>query len=383
MNKIALFAFLVTSILCSCTKKVVEILPTRHVDTIVIQSMDVPYTFGYPATVQGVADFQVIPRVSGTILKQLYKEGSFVKAGQPLYEIDPRPYQTQLAAHEGQLLKDNSALIEYKKILDRNIQLLKIGGVSQQDVDTANINYKNALGQVAIDKAEIENDKLNIRYCMVEAPVNGLISERLVTIGATVTAYQTILTNINSSTDLYINFSVPENDRLELQKGITSNEISIPKDYKFTVSLRLADGFLIESAGTVDFFDTRISLNNGTWSMRANIDNKKIGNQLLSGQFVHITLNGAKFKNAIIIPQSSVFRDNEGSFVYIIGNSGVIEKRPINTGMMLNQLWVINSGLKNGDKVVTDGGMKVMVGESVIVDNVIKQSDQGADLINP
>ncbi|MCC2645834.1 MAG: hypothetical protein K0R94_1612, partial [Burkholderiales bacterium] len=345
---------LITSIaLIGCGNKKKEIkMPPRHVDVEVVRPYNVPYNLDYPGSVQGLADFSVIPRVSGTIFKQLYVEGSMVKKDQVLYEIDKRPFLNQLAADQGQLFKDTAAMVEYKSILDRYTRLYQINAVSKQDIETATISYKSAVGMVQTDKALIAQDKLNIEYCEVRSPVDGVISERQVTIGQMVTAYQTVLNYINSKNSLYILFSVPENDRLVLQRGVDSGKISIPNNLKFDMGLQLADGSMMEKAGMVNFFDTRISLQNGTWNMRGDINNEKLPTKLLSGQFVHVYLTGAKFVNTFAIPQSAVFRDNKGAFVYILGQNNKIEKRIIDTGMMTGILWVINSGLKNGDKVV-------------------------------
>ncbi|MCE2705561.1 MAG: efflux RND transporter periplasmic adaptor subunit [Proteobacteria bacterium] len=371
-----LLAVLLSSIiLIACSNKAKKPqLPEHHVDILVVKPHNVPYGFDYPASISGVTDFQVVPRVNGVIFKQLYKEGTFVKKDQPLYEIDPRPFQNQLKADQGQLIKDQTATKEYKDILDRYMQLYKVGGVSKQDIETATINYKNSFGQVETDKANIENDKLNITYCSVNSPVDGLISERMVTVGTMVTAFQTVLNNINSKTNMYVNFSVPENDRLELQNGIADGKVAVPADYKFMINLQLADGTMLDSVGKVNFFDTRISLQNGTWNMRADVDNSKIQDRLLSGQFVHIYLVGASFSNAIAIPQAAVFRDDKGSFVYIVDNASKIEKLYVQTGVMNGQLWVIDKGLKTDDKVVINGGMKVSVGDKIISDSTTIQN---------
>lgn len=361
-------------VLNGCGKKKPMELPPHHVDVAIVSPYDVPYNLDYPGSVQGLADFPVIPRVSGTIFKQLYKEGTMAKKGQVLYEIDKRPFQNQLAADEGQLVKDTAAMVEYKSILDRYNRLYPINAVSKQDVETATINYKGAVGMVQTDQANITNDKLNIEYCEVRSPVDGLIAERQVTVGQMVTAYQTVLNYINSKNSLYILFSVPENDRLVLQRGIDSGKISVPKSLKFDMALQLADGGIMDKAGLVNFFDTRISLQNGTWNMRGDINNDKLSTKLLSGQFVHVYLSGAKFVNTFAIPQAAVFRDNKSAFVYILGANNKIEKRPVNPGIMTGTLWVIDSGLKTGDKVVVDGGMKVKDGDIVVVDATVDQS---------
>ena len=196
--KKSLIALFVCVAVVGCSKKQKMQLPPHHVDILVVSAHNVPYEFDYPGSVSGVADFQVVPRVSGVLFKQIYKEGSFVKKDQILYQIDPRPFQNQLEADQGQLIKDQTAAAQYKVILDRYTNLYKVGGVSQQDVDTATINYKTATGQLQTDEANIKNDKLNLEYCDVRSPVDGLISERLVSVGTMVSAYQTVLNNINS-----------------------------------------------------------------------------------------------------------------------------------------------------------------------------------------
>ncbi|MCC2625387.1 MAG: hypothetical protein K0R14_1260 [Burkholderiales bacterium] len=378
MKKVLSITAIAAMVLVGCGKEKAVKLPPHHVDVTIVNAYNVPYNIDYPGSVQGLADFSVIPRVSGTIFKQLYVEGTMVKKDQVLYEIDKRPYQNQLAADQGQLYKDTAAMLEYKKILDRYTTLFKINAVSQQDIDTATINYKGAVGMVKTDQAMIAQDKLNIEYCEVRSPVDGLIAERQVTMGQMVVAFQTVLNYINSKNSLYILFSVPENDRLVLQRGVSSGKISVPKGSKFDMALQLADGSIMEKAGWVNFFDTRISLQNGTWNMRGDINNEKLSTKLLSGQFVHVYLTGAKFVNTFAIPQSAVFRDNKGAFVYILGHNSKVEKRNVTPGMMTDTLWVINSGLNNGDKVIVDGGMKVKDGEQVIVDNTSDQSKPAA-----
>ena len=379
MKRTCLLKVIITTVVSSivltgCGSKKPMQLPPHHVDVAIVSPYDVPYNLDYPGSVQGLADFPVIPRVSGTIFKQVYKEGTMVKKDQVLYEIDKRPFQNQLAADQGQLYKDTAAMVEYKSILDRYTRLYAINAVSKQDVETATINYKSAVGMVQTDNGLIAQDKLNIEYCEVRSPVDGLVAERQVTIGQMVTAFQTVLSYINSKNSLYILFSVPENDRLVLQRGIDSGKISVPKSLKFDMALQLADGGIMNNAGLVNFFDTRISLQNGTWNMRGDINNEKLSTKLLSGQFVHVYLTGAKFVSTFAIPQAAVFRDNKGAFVYILGAGNKVEKRNVTPGIMSGTLWVIDSGLKTGDKVVVDGGMKVKDGEQVIVDETIDQA---------
>jgi membrane fusion protein (multidrug efflux system) len=366
--------FIIITLFLSCchNKDIKKIPPIHHVDIKIVSKTQVAYKLDYPATIVGLDDFPVISRVSGILFKQLYKEGSYVKKDQPLYIIDPRPFENQLKINLALKQKDEVASREYKIIYDRYNKLYQIGGVSNQELQTAKINYQNSLSQLNVDIANITNDKLNLQYTTVTSPIDGLISQRMVTVGSTITAFQTVLNNINSKDNLYANFALPENDRLELQNGLDKNTIGIPNNYNFNIDLELADGSTIESAGYVSFYDTRINPQNGTWNMRASINNKALHNKLLAGQFVHIYLNGANYKNVFALPQGAIFQDDKGAFVYVINNDNKVIKKNVITGKMLSDIWIINSGLFDNDKIIINGGMKVSVNDSVVVDNIIK-----------
>lgn len=367
--------------LISCGKKEKPKPPIPHVDVQVANAYDVPYVFDYPGIVQGVVDYPVVPRVSGAIFKQFYTEGTYVKKDTLLYQIDPRPFQYNLNAYQGQLIKDQAAMQNYKIIYDRYQTLYKTNAVSLQDVETALINYKAAEGNVKTDLANIEQEKLNLEYCQVKAPADGYIAERQVTVGDMVTAWQTQLNTINSVNDMYVLFSMPENDRLTIQQGMIESKLSVPSSYKFRIDVELADGSVMQNAGYVEFTDTRISLQNGVWNLRGYVDNKDLRNKLLAGQFVHVYLHGAKFSNAYALPQVAIFRDDTGPFVYLLNSKNEVQKKYVTTGKMVKDLWVVNAGLDSGDKVIVNGGVKVAPGESVIVDKTITTATEVSDVI--
>ena len=374
MKRILIASICVSLAITSCGKKEMPKAPDKHVDIMVTKAHDVPYVFDYPAMVQGVVDYPVIPRVSGAIFKQYYTEGTYVKKDTVLYEIDPRPYQFDLQTYEGNLVRDQAALDNYKLIYERYERLYKINAVSLQDVETADINYKTGLGNVETDKANIAQQKLNIEYCKVLAPADGYISERQVTVGDMVSAFQTTLNQINSVNDMYIMFSMPENDRLNIEQGVIDHKMDVPKGYKFRTDLQLADNTMIKNEGYVQFADTRISLQNGVWNLRAYVDNIDLKHKLLAGQFIHIYLNGAVYKNAYALPQVSIFRDDAGPFVYEVDEQSKIFKKRVVTGKMVGDLWIVDSGLSDGEKVVVNGGLKVNVGDKVTVDDTSDQS---------
>ena len=369
MKKRLLTHLLIVIMIMGCTdKKLVTILP--HVDIQKVHEQPIDYVLNYPAFVQGVVDYQVIPRISGVIYKQYYTEGTQVKKGEPLYQIDPRPFEWQLKAYEGQLIKDKAACENYKIIFHRYRDLYRDKAVSKQDVEVARIKYLGALGNVKTDDANIGRTQLSLRYCLVRSPADGYIAERAVTIGTMVTAFKTVLNKLNSVNQMYLLFSMPENQRLEIEDGVLNQTMSIPENGAFHTDIELANGKIIKDTGAVEFTDTRIALSNGSWNMRAYVNNRFLRNKLLSGQYVTIYIKGIRYLHAFSLPQAAIMHDDTGQFVYVINQNKAV-KRYVKTGKMYGQgLWMIMGGLKNGDLVVTRGNIRINSGQTVIIDKL-------------
>ena len=362
-------------LLQGCGEKAAPPPPPQKVNIQEVRAHDIEYLYEYPGVVQGVVDYPVIPRVSGAIFKQLYKEGSFVKKDQPLYEIDKRPYQFALQTYEGQYEKDLAAVENYKIILDRYERLKKNDVVSVQDINTATINYKAASGNLMTDIANINNAKLNLEYCTVRAPATGHISERMVSEGMMVTAFDTHLNVINSMDSMYAAFSMPELDRLGIENGQLNQLYRVPENLRFGVDLVLADGTRIDAAGTVEFKDVRVTFDNGVWQMRATINNASLTrNKLIAGQFVRVILRNLYVTQSYNIPQESIFRDQESNYVMIEENN-VVHKHRIKAGKYLaDGTQIVEAGLTDGMHVVTNGGVRVTDNDPVTVDQVVKDA---------
>lgn len=364
------FIFLLLSS-CSDAKKTEK--PFSHIDAQIVFSQDIEYRLNYPAMVQGVVDYPVIPRVNGVIDKQYYKEGTFVKKGQPLVQIDPRPFEWDLQSYEGQLIKDKAARDNYQHIFKRYKDLYQYKAVSQQDLDNARIQYLAAVGNVKTDEANIAQTQLNLRYCLVRSPADGFIGERLVTVGTMVTAFQTQLNQINSVNQMYLLFSMPENQRLSLEEGVLNKTIGLPKDDTFRVDIELANGKIIKDVGYVEFMDTRIALNNGAWNLRAYIDNHALKNKLLSGQYVTVYLNGIRYLQVCSLPQEAIMIGDQGAFVYVVNKShhiNIAEKRYVKTSQMFGGQWMIAGGLNKGDVVIIAGNTRINEGDQVVIDHL-------------
>ena len=361
-----------------CGKKPEPPPPIMHVNVQEVHARDIEYVYEYPGVVQGVIDYPVIPRVSGAIFKQLYKEGSYVEKDEPLYEIDKRPYQFALQTFEGQYEKDKAAMDNYKIIYDRYASLAQKDVTSVQEVNTALIHYQAAAGDVKTDLANIDNAKLNLEYCTVRAPASGYISERMISVGMMVTAFQTQLNVINSRDAMYVAFSMPELDRLGIENGALDHILQVPKDYRFRVDLELADGTPVPNAGRVEFKDIRVSFSDGVWQLRATVDNERLPrNKLLAGQFVHVFLRDLIVKQTYAIPQEAIFRDQQSSYVFVL-EADKVKKLRIKAGKwLMDGTQLVDSGLRDGMRVITNGGVRIADGDSVVVDEVTKDKGGG------
>jgi membrane fusion protein (multidrug efflux system) len=375
----ALLALFPLILLTACEKKEAPPDPTMHVNAQQVFAHDVEYVYEYPGVVQGVVDYPVIPRISGAIFKQLYKEGSFVQKDQPLYEIDKRPYLFALKGFEGRYQKDKAARDNYKIIYDRYADLTDRDVTSIQDVNTALINYQAAVGDVMTDLANIDNAKLNLEYCTVRAPASGYISERMISPGMMVTAFETQLNVINSSQAMYVAFSMPELDRLSIENGKLDGLYQVPPEYRFVVDLELADGTLIPKAGIVEFKDIRVSFSDGVWQLRATIDNNRLPrNKLLAGQFVHVYLRNLYVRKTYTLPQEAIFRDHESSYVFV-NEANHARKRRIKAGKyLMDGTQLVDSGLSDGTMVITNGGVRIADNDPIAIDELKNDRDKSA-----
>lgn len=366
-----------------CGKQETPAPPAQHVNVQEVYARDIEYIFDYPGVVQGVVDYPVIPRISGAIFRQLYKEGAPVKKDQPLYEIDRRPYLFALKNAEGQYQKSKAAMENYKIIYERYVRLKRTDVVSEQDINTALINYQAAAGDLATNLANVNNAKLNLEYCTVRAPAAGVISERMISEGMMVTAFKTQLNVINSLESMYVAFSMPELDRLAIENGKLDHLYRIPDDYRFNVDLELADGTTLTDAGRVEFKDIRVSFSDGVWQLRASIDNTQLKrNKLLAGQFVHAYLRGLYVLNTYAIPQEAIFRDRESSYVFL-NDQGKARKTRIKAGKyLMDGTQLVDSGLSDGMSVISNGGVRIEHGDPVIVDETYKDGDGRAAPVN-
>ena len=257
-----------------------------------------------------------------------------------------------------------------------NLQANKVNQPHQQ------VNYQAAAGNLKTSIANVNNAKLNLEYCTVRAPSSGFISERMISEGMMVTAFQTQLNVINSKDAMYVAFSMPELDRLNIENGGINGRYKVPVDYRFTVDLVLADGTPIAGAGKVEFKDIRVSFSDGVWQLRATIQNESLPkNKLLAGQYVHVFLRDLVVLRTYAVPQEAIFRDRESSFVYLLKDNKVLKQRIKAGKYLLDGTQIVDEGLEDGMQVITNGGVRIEAGQQVALETLTRDNDRLKDIV--
>lgn len=337
--------------------------PPPEVSVVVVQPRDLPATFEYVGQIAGVREVEVRPRVSGILEHWNYKEGSRVEAGQSLFTIDPAPFQAALAKTEADLASAEARLSLAARNAVRLKPLWEAKAVSQKDYDDAVAAEEVAAANVKAAQAALTEARLNLSYTRVEAPVSGITSRALKSEGSLVEARQTLLTTISQIDPIHVIFSFTEAEHLKFTRAVSEGRLKLPKDGKFDVKLKLADGSEYAQAGKVDFTDVRVDPNTGTIEARAVIANPK--HLLRPGQFARLKLAGGVRPGAIAIPQRSVLEGPNTKIVMTVNAQGMVEPRPVQVGDWSGEDWVITGGLNPGDQVIVDGIVKARPGSPV------------------
>lgn len=308
---------------------------------IVVKEQPVELKSELPGRTDPTAVSEVRPQVSGIIKERLFVEGSTVKVGQPLYQIDPAPYQ---AAYDSAAATLSSAKIK----ASRYAELLKASAIAPQDNDDAQAAYKLAL-------ANVETARINLAYTRISAPINGRIGASSVTAGALVTANQTAaLATISTLDPIYVDIDQSSSELLALERAAQAGQIDRGGPLTAEVTLTLDDGSVYAEKGKLQFTDVTVDPTTGAVRLRAIFPNPQ--NILLPGLYVRATINEGVDPHGILIPQLAVGRNPKGDpTVLVIDAENTARLREVKTGRAIGGDWQVTSGLKAGDKVIVQG----------------------------
>lgn len=366
---IVLLASLSAAVLAACGRAEGNAnhgMPPAAVSTMVVQAGDVPVTFEHVGQTVGSKEVEVRARVTGILSNRMYGEGTAVKAGQPLFIIDPATFEAQAAAAEAELARARAQHAQSEREAARLKPLVEKRAVGQKEADDAQSNAELAAAAVKSAAARLREAQLNLGYTRVTAPINGLSGRAVQSQGSLVNANETLLTTISQTDPMWIRFFITENDQLRWSRAAAEGRLALPKDNGFVVTVRLADDSELPRKGTINFADPRVNHNSGSYEMRATLDNAD--GRLKPGQFVRVKLAGAARTNAIAVPQTAVLDGPQGKFVYVPGKDkdgkDVALPRPVTVGDWVDgsdgHRWIIESGLAPGDAVIVEGLARVM-----------------------
>ncbi|MEP7181523.1 MAG: efflux RND transporter periplasmic adaptor subunit [Betaproteobacteria bacterium] len=347
--------------------------PPAAVTTLVLQPKSLPVTYEYVGQTAGSKDVEVRARVTGILEKRLYAEGTAVRAGQPLFLIDPKPLEAQAAAAEAEVARAKAQLAWNEREAARLKPLAERRAVGQKEVDDAMATADLARASLKATEAKLAEVSLSLGYTRVNAPIAGLSSRANKSEGSLVNANETLLTTVSQVDPIWVPFNVSENERLLLDRAVAAGRLTLPKDNAFDVSVKLSDGSTFPRKGRINFADTRVNPATGTYEMRAEIANGDLA--LKPGQFVRVQLKGAVRTNAITVPQVAVLDGAQGKFVYVTGKDkdgkDVAVVRPVTLGEWVDvdgaPLWLVESGLAAGDTVIVDGIAKLQPGGAIVL----------------
>jgi len=329
--------------------------PPAQVGFITIIPQPVSWTTQLPGRTTAEMTADVRPQVSGLILRRLFTEGDEVTAGQQLYQIDPLTYQASYDTALATLAYDQAALTTARIKAARYKPLAAAQAISKQDYDDAVAGAGEAVANVASARASVEQAQINLNYTRVRAPISGHIGASSVTPGALVTASQTtVLATVTQLDPIYVDVEEPSTLRLQLQEGFTDGDIKKDSNGDIPVRLQLEDGSMYQLSGALQFTEVTVDESTGTVLLRATFPNPD--HFLLPGMYVRAVLSQGVRQNGIVVPQQAVSHNSHGDATVLLvgaGNKAVLQI--IQTGAVVDNQWVVTSGLKAGDRVITDG----------------------------
>ena len=318
-----------------------------------VQQQDIHLIENLPARVQAYRISEIRPQVGGIIEKVLFTQGSEVKAGQPLFKINSEILQADVNSNQTLLVKAQAEVVRLKTQQERYRQLLPSNAISKQEFNNTEAAYQQALAEVAQTKAALARQNLNLRYATVRAPISGQIGKLLVTEGALVSSSDTNpMALVHQLDKVYVDVKQSISEYEQLQDRLSDG--SLLQRGGAEVSISNSQGKLYPVTGKILFSDTSVDPNTGDVTIRVEVNNPQ--RKLLPGMYVRVGLNRASQPNALLVPEQAVQRDISGQAqLMIVKVNQTAETRPVSLGQLYKGFYVVNSGIKAGEKVIVEG----------------------------
>jgi len=339
--------------------------PPPEVSVVTVRKAAVPVVTELPGRTSAYLVAQVRARVDGIVLKREFKEGADVKVGQRLYQIDPAPYRATLDSALGMLQKAQANLAAMNAQAERYKILLGGNGVSKQEYDNAIAAQGQAAADVASGTAAVQTARINLGYTDVVSPITGRIGVSLVTPGAYVQASAaTLLTTVQQIDPIYADVTQTSVAGLQLRRDVASGQLKVNGPDQAKVTLTLEDGSRYAATGTLQFTDITVDPGTGSVTVRAVFPNPD--HVLLPGMFVRASIEQGVNDNALLVPQQGVTHDPSGhATALVVGPDNKVELRAIQATRTSGANWVVDGGLKDGERVIVSGVQKAQPGTLV------------------
>ena len=343
-------------------------MPLSHVDIFTAQKTDMPISFDYTATVTSSQDVIIYPKVGGTIIKQFFKPGSKVKAGDKLFLIDPEKYQASFDSLDASVGVANANLKNAETEFKRISALYKKNAVSQKDYDAAVAAYDIANANLVSAKANLKNAKIDLGYTTITAPFDGVVGDNQVDVGSLVVANQTKLVRLTKINPIEAEFYIADVDNLTRKTNLDNGSWQqLNSDAVLSVN---GENF----NGKVNFIDNVVNTATGSVLAKASFDNSE--GKILPGAFGHIKMSGFVQKNAFNIPQVALQQSTTNTYVLVV-KDGKVSQKNVKTGYQTKNMVAVTEGLEDGDKIIVNNFLKIGVGAPVETDK-----DLSAEFIN-
>jgi membrane fusion protein (multidrug efflux system) len=336
-----------------------------EVTVVTVQPRNLRYFYEQVGQAAGFRETEVRSRVSGILLKRLYREGQEVKEGDALFQVDPEPYKAALDQAKGALRQQEAAVERTRADRERIEPLFKENAVSRKDYDDARSAFDSASAAADSARAKVTEAELNLGYTLVRAPIAGIASKEARSEGSLVATSgdASLLTTIAQLDPLYVNFSYSESEKLAYEDSIKAGRMAAPTTKRVEARAKLADGRDFGGVGYVDFADSRVDPKTGTIRARAEFPNPK--GEILPGQFVRVAIDVGTFTNALAVPERAITQQQATRLVLVVNDKNIVEPRPVTLGLRLGGEVLLYAGVKAGDRVIVDGLFKARPGAEV------------------
>jgi membrane fusion protein (multidrug efflux system) len=331
--------------------------PPPEVTVLTVQQQTIPGQYEWVAQAAASKSVQVRSQVSGVIVERPYVEGTDVPKGKVLYRIDPRTYQANYESAKARLAETQAQFANAERTLNRLKPLLAERAVAQQDVDNAEATYDQTRAAVLDARAAVDAAKKNYDDTFVRAEVSGRAGRAIMEVGALTSGPSDQLTTVDQVDPIYVYFNPSDQEVLQWRRDIAAKRLLLPRGV-LDVQAALADGSVFGETGKLDFVAVALQTTTSALQLRAEFPNSQ--HTLLPGQFVRVRLLGLKRNDAILVPQRAVQQGLNGPFVYVLADSNKVSARTVVATAWQGTQWIIESGLRPGDKVIVDGAQKIV-----------------------